>query len=153
MFSISFDREPIAYPYDDPDVPGAWGQITIGSYREGFLSTLAEWDKGAYRDQWLASLKAIANGESRAVLITEYIGPMSASHIVWWALFRDLQEIVYVQNQIFWYERVRGVFEIEKASKYLEDRRAVTDEGKRISEWQTDRMAIQQCISSWPPEA
>jgi hypothetical protein len=126
-FSIHFTGEPKA--------PSAIGHIKAGDLDEDFVSSLYEWKKETYEQQWLDSLNEFANGADRAVLITWYVNPKESDNLQWRALYRGEAGIVHVQNHLRWYKDFNREFIPVQASKFLCDRKTVTEEGPATSEW------------------
>ncbi|HEY1939274.1 MAG TPA: hypothetical protein VGJ33_15180 [Candidatus Angelobacter sp.] len=133
-FSISYRRVPLEYPYDDGHTAAARGEIVLGDFREGFLSNLGEWRQADYREQWRRSIHRLLAGEQKAVLITTFSSPTIATHLEWWALYRE-EDNVAVQNQLLFYDNIQGEFDVKCAVDFLNERRRVTEDGRPISEW------------------
>lgn len=133
-FSISFMDTPPEYPYDDPFAKAARGIIVLGGFREEFLASLHEWTEEDYRQQWQRSVRSLLGGEQKAVLITTFSSPTSASHLMWWALYRKAEEVL-VQNHLVFFKDIQGVFDVNRAVDFLREYRSHDEEGIRISEW------------------
>ncbi len=133
-FSIGFLDEPPSYPYDDPTSPEARGVLILGEDKEYFGSSLYQWSKRDYEEQWRHALKALLDGQNRAALITEYIGPESATHLEWWPMYVVGNEVL-IQDHLLFYDQLPDSFSITTAFSFLRDRRITDDEGKKISEW------------------
>jgi hypothetical protein len=86
-FSIGFLNEPPSYPYDDPATPEARGVLILGEAKEYFGSSLYQWSKKEYETQWRHAIRALLDGNDRAALITEYVGPQAATHLEWWPMY------------------------------------------------------------------
>jgi hypothetical protein len=86
-FSIEFLNEPPSYPYDDPATPEARGVLILGEAKEYFGSSLYQWSKKEYETQWRHAIRALLDGNDRAALITEYVGPQAATHLEWWPMY------------------------------------------------------------------
>jgi len=134
-FSICFTGEPDQYLGDDPSVPFAMGRIVAGELDEGFASTLYEWSKRDYEVHWLQSLERLINGDTKIVLMTQYLDPAESLNLEWWALYRGEGDVVYVQNHLRFCDQLGKGFSVAEASKFLEDRITVDEDGNRISEW------------------
>jgi len=133
-FSISFMDTPPEYPYDDPFAKAARGAIVLGGFREEFLASLGEWTEEGYRQQWKRSIRSLLDGERKAVLITTFSSPTSASHLEWWALYREGEKVL-VQNQLVFFKDIQGVFDVNRAVDALREHQSHGEEGTRISEW------------------
>ena len=111
------------------------GRIVAGELDEGFASTLYEWSKRDYEAHWLQSLERLINGDTKIVLMTQYLDPAESLNLVWWALYRGEGDMVYVQNHLQFCDQLGKGFSVAEASKFLEDRITVDEDGNRISEW------------------
>jgi hypothetical protein len=76
----------------------------------------------------------LLHGKDRAALITEYLGPEAATHLVWWPMYL-VGEKVFFQNQLLFYDQLPGPFFLKIAFSFLRNRRTTTEEGEPISEW------------------
>jgi hypothetical protein len=133
-FSISFINAPLEYPYEDASAKATRGLIVIGNFREEFLSNLREWTQAEYREQWSRSIRSLLEGERKAVLITTFSSPTIATHLEWWPLYRE-GENIFVQNHLLFYKDVDGEFDANRAVDFLMDRQTENEEGLPISEW------------------
>jgi hypothetical protein len=97
-------------------------------------SSLYQWSKKDYESQWRDAIKTLLNGQKRAALITEYVGPEAATHLEWWPMYVVGNE-VFIQNQLLFYDQLREPFSAQRAFSFLSDRCMTNEEGKRISEW------------------
>ena len=118
-FSICFTGEPDQYLGDDPSVPFAMGRIVAGELDEGFASTLYEWSKRDYEVHWLQSLERLINGDTKIVLMTQYLDPAESLNLEWWALYRGEGDVVYVQNHLRFCDQLGKGFSVAEASKFL----------------------------------
>lgn len=135
-FSIRFTGEPDQYLGDDPSVPFAMGRIVAGGLDEGFASTLYEWSKHDYEVQWFRSLEQLITGEVKVALITQYLNPAESPNLEWWALYRGEGDVVYVQNQLRFYDQLGSDFSVPQANNFVAERITVNEDGNRISEWE-----------------
>ena len=133
-FSISFLDAAPEYPYEDAFTKGARGLIVLAEYSEEFLASLGEWTHTQYREQWARSIQRLIEGDAKAVLITTFSSPDVASHLEWWALYREGED-VFAQNQLLLFDDLTGKFDVSRAVEYLRDRQTVNEEGLPISEW------------------
>ena len=107
--------------------------MVIGNWKESFLSSLYEWTKQDYERHWHAAITSLTQGADKAALITEYVGPKASSKLMWWPLYR-LENIVYVQNHLLFYDQLTEPFSLADADRFIRDRQTVNEDGKRISE-------------------
>jgi hypothetical protein len=133
MFSITFTDEPLAYPYDDTDVPAAPGRLVLEKSIEEFLANLHLWGKSDYESHWTRELKALLDGNPKVALVVSYNDPHPGSNMEIWRAYRE-GELVHFQNQILWYSTLPQPFEVSKISQYIPGRVVMTAEGNRISE-------------------
>ena len=134
-FSIGFTGAPNQFLHDDPKIPSAIGQIVAGDLNEEFVSSLYEWTKEDYFDQWTSSLRLFLAGADKATLITFYVNSKESSNLEWWALYRGEGGIVHVQNHLPWYENFDREFSVSEAESFLQDRVTVNEDGNRLLEW------------------
>ena len=133
-FEIGFTGDPDQYLDDNPNIPSAIGKIVAGELHEEFVSSLYEWNRGAYERQWKNSLANFVNGADRAVLISWYVNPEESSNLQWWALYRR-DDLVHVQSHLLWYRDLGGNFSVTDAHNYLSERQTTSENGVAISEW------------------
>ena len=133
-FSIAFQDEPLCYPYDDPATPAACGLLVLGDWKEEFLASLHQWSKEDYEKQWRHAINVLIHGTRKSALITEYISPEAASHLVWWPMHL-VGETVFFQNHLLFYDQLERPFFIEDALSFVRDRETMDEDGKRICEW------------------
>jgi hypothetical protein len=133
-FSISFMDAPPEHPYENRSTKAARGIIVLGDSTEEFLANLHEWTQAEYREQWRRSIRSLIAGQKRAVLITTFSSPTVASHLEWWALYREGEE-VFAQNQLLFFDGLEDEFDASRAVDFLRERQTENEEGLAISEW------------------
>jgi hypothetical protein len=134
-FSINFLDGPLEYPFDDSSVPAARGVIVLNDFHEEFLASLAIWSKHQYQKQWKQSLVEVLEGGGPAAMITEYFGSSeSASHLLWWPLYRQSDNI-YVHNNLLFFDQLPQPFDLENAAASIPPRIIQDEDGNLISEW------------------
>lgn len=126
MFSIKL------IPSKTPRTANA--EIIIDRHKEITEVPLQYWRREQYRQQWQSALDRIVSGQPTACLITGMYDPKSANFIMWWPMWRE-GEIVYIQNQILFMDKIRANFNENEPHQYIPKRATVTDEGEKISEW------------------
>jgi hypothetical protein len=132
-FSISFLDEPLIHVFDDPTTPAAVGRIMISDWDETFISSLHLWSKRDYEAQWRHAIASLLSGNEKAALIVEYLGP-EAKHLRWWPMYR-IEDTVYFQEQILFFDQLEEPFLLEKAFSFVGERKTISEDGQRISEW------------------
>jgi hypothetical protein len=100
-FSITFQDEPLCYPYDDPSTPAASGLLVFGEFQEGFLASLYQWSREDYERQWRQAIAALFHGMKKSALITEYLSPETASHLVWWPMYLVEDRVFFSKPSAF----------------------------------------------------
>jgi len=152
-FSIAFSEEPVCHPYDDRETPAATGSLIIGSARQGFLASLYEWSTKDYERQWRNALGRIIRGESKSALMTEYVSPVSATHLEWWPLYAA-GNTLFVQNQLLLYDQLPEPFNLENWHDFIGERSTVSEDGRPISEWRVDLSEVHVFFKSLktPPD-
>ncbi len=129
----------------------AVGEITIGDFRETFVSGLSLWAREQYELHWLKALERLAGGADRSALITDYVEPaahvISESYLVWWPLYRETDTIL-VQNQLLFFHQWSQPFSAACFWESVQNRRTVNEEGQKISEWGTTVQEIRAFLDS-----
>ncbi len=142
-FSIKFLEKPLIYPFDDAKTPAASGELTMGQSTEGFYSSLYQWSTQNYENQWSDAIRLLLGGAPKAALIVEYLSPDVASHLEWWAMYREA-DVVYLQHQLVFYKQLTKPFSINAPFASLRDRETINQQGRRISEWSVSLSEIEQ---------
>ena len=123
-------------PDEADEAPALWGRIQIGSFTEDFIAYLSDWTPEQYRRQWLEAAGRLVSGESKSAFVTMFVSPKNGGHFEWWPCYR-VGEIVYLQNQLRFYEQIASPFLIESLYEYVSDRKTISDDdGTPISEWE-----------------
>jgi hypothetical protein len=115
----------------------------MGESKERFCSSLFQWSKQQYEAQWQRAIHVLLNESSKAALIVEYISPNAASHLEWWAMYRE-GETVYLQDHLLFYTQLKEPFSLDAPFASLRDRETISAEGQPISEWSVSLSEIQQ---------
>ena len=149
-FSIQFLDQPLLYPFDDPETPGAAGLLVMGESKEGFCSSLYHWSKRQYESQWQRAFDVLLNESPKAALIIEYIRPDAASQLEWWDMYRE-GETVYLQNQVLFYAQLREPFSLDAPFASLRDRETISADGQPISEWSVALSEIKEFVRGSRP--
>ncbi len=137
-FSIDF------IDYKSPDKFLTRGQISIGDFSEEFECAIHYWDKERYINQWVEGCNKICK-DSKSALVTSMNDPEKANFIVWWIMYREDNNI-YVQNQFLFMEHLSSPFLEENLYSYIDDREIVNEDGREISEWQTNVFEMQEWL-------
>jgi CdiI N-terminal domain len=142
-FSIAFLDEPLVYPYDDVNTPGASGLLTMGNLKERFCSSLYHWSKRDYESQWRHAINVLLNESFKAALIVEYTGTDASSHLEWWPMYK-VGDAVYLQNQLLFYNQLPEPFSLDRPFIYLRNRETTDQAGRPISEWLVRLSEVEQ---------
>ena len=140
MFDISLTDEAVL----ESAVNAVYGKIVIGDYAETFIASLVCWSPEDYADHWARALRHIAEGHDCSALITNYVPPALGSYLVWWPIYRR-ESLVYIHNQMLFYERLKHRFEPSRPWDFVPPLRRTDGEGRRISEWKTSFFGVQKC--------
>lgn len=131
----------------EPGDSAVYGSIVIDDFQERFHASTTYWSKDDYVKQWVAALEDIT-GESKknsSALVASMYDPSHANFIVCWALYRE-GDAVFVQNRILMLNELTGEFDIKELGQYVGERKTITDDGDKISEWTTSVDALQECL-------
>jgi CdiI N-terminal domain len=131
---MAFLDEPLVYPCDDANTPGASGLLTMGNSKERFCSSLYHWSKRDYESQWRNAINVLLNESFKAALIVEYTGTDASSHLEWWPMYK-VGDTVYLQNQLLFYNQLPEPFSLQRPFIYLRNRETTDQAGLPISEW------------------
>lgn len=133
MFAIEFKSD--AAPHRQPSEPGSrYGQITLGDFRETFISVQTFWDAARYEVHWREALDRIVRDGRDSCLITSIAGPDKSHILFWWPLYRD-GDSVLVQNSILFLDDLPERFNPERPFRSVPVRTTVSEDGDPISEW------------------
>lgn len=111
----------------------ARGELTLGSAVEGFESDLGTWSMSAYEAQWRDALARLLSGAASAALLTSYRGPDAGYHFMW-PMWREGTQ-VHFQERLLLVDELSAGFDLERVYEYVGERRTLSEEGQRISEW------------------
>jgi len=118
----------------DPGVEAVYGQIRLGDFQESFVADVVLWKPSQYLQHWRSAVRRIVEGEERSALITSFLEPSLSRYLVWWPLYRDGQN-VRIQNQLRFFDQLRRPFSLERYWDSVDQRRQISDNGEKISEW------------------
>lgn len=120
----------------DEGEPLIWGTLQIGDFSERFVASLFEWSAERYRQQWAEAAQRLVDGDPKSAFVTSFLSPENAGHFEWWPCYK-VNEIVFVQNQLRFYEQLTSPFRIDALYDYISDRKIVSEDGSSsVSEWQ-----------------
>lgn len=125
------------------------GRIRIGAFVDSFECSLEFWKKNDYESQWRKAIKSVVNGSQKACLITSITDPKTANFLFWWPVYR-VDDLIVVQNQVFFLENCRSLFDLEAPEKLVPDRATANEEGARISEWSMSLTDAREWLKVWP---
>lgn len=131
-FHITFTDDPV----EAEEAPAAYGRIQINTFEEGFLSSLAYWNRSRYEAQWKDGIERILNGADTSCLIVNMVDPLQANFILWWILYREGND-VHFQNAVLFIDELEGTFDENTPYRHIPARRTRSEEGLPISEWVT----------------
>ena len=110
------------------------GEIVLNDYVERFEASSSFWKARDYEQQWSGGLARLRQGELKSCLITDMYDPSNASFIRWWPIFRSGEQIV-IQEQILFLDRLDSPFNPSDPYRFIGDRKSISDDGERVSEW------------------
>jgi hypothetical protein len=144
-FTIELLEGPV--PDLEPGDSAVYGNIAIDNFSERFYASTTYWSKGDYIKQWVDTIDKLIQGPSngKGVLVACMYDPLQANFVTGWVLYRDGNK-VSVQDEIIFLNELLEKFEIEKLDTYVGDRETVTEDGNKISEWETDLKALEECL-------
>jgi hypothetical protein len=119
---------------DNCDDMSLYGMIRIGSFQERFLASISYWTQADYEEHWKKALRRILDEADKSCLISSMHIPSKANYITWWPIYR-LNGIVAFQNQLLFFDRLAGPFDVTNPYSHIPPRQVVNDEAYPISEW------------------
>lgn len=115
----------------------ATGEIVIGDLKETFFAALHELSKRDYMRQWLSATRRLDEGCSRSAIITS-LAPCGGEVLgMWWPLYVREGGQIAVQNRLILRDVVGVGFTLEACYEHIGSYSPVTEDGERISEWNT----------------
>src|SRR5580658_2066531 len=97
---------------DEEESPMMYGGLQIGDFYENFMASLFEWTPEMYRQQWIDAAERLVNGESKSAFVTSFVPPTDSGNFWWWKCYR-VDETVYVQNQLRFYDQLASPFHLD----------------------------------------
>jgi hypothetical protein len=140
MFDICLTDEVLP----EPDSHAVYGTIQIEDYTETFAASLVRWTRAHYVRHWREACQRLIRGKE-SVLISSYEEPSWSEFLVWWPLYPD-GDMVYVRNELLIYAQLTEQFSIENPWASIRERKLVSDEGLKISEWNTTIQSIRDFL-------
>ena len=125
---------------DTDDIEAA--EITIGDFKEVFLSSVDYWHVTEYQKHWAETVEKILNGEcDKTALIVNMHDPKDANYLNCWPLYRE-GDTIYIHNQLLFISQIKE-FDIANLPEYVDARQTVNQDGDAISEWATSADELQ----------
>jgi hypothetical protein len=118
----------------DAGVTALYGKIHLGACAETFVSSLVCWGRVGYERQWDAAIQRLLAGAAVSALITSYVEPSMSNHLMWWPLYRE-GKVVYVQNQMLFFDQLNAQFSPDVSWESVRERKSTNVDGSKISEW------------------
>jgi hypothetical protein len=123
-----------------------YGRIQIEDYTETFVCSLVCWSAAQYENHWREACQRLIDGRQQSALISSYVEPSMSEFLVWWPLYSDGQ-VVHVRNELVEYSQLRKPFSDKDPWSSIRARKIATDEGAKISEWDTGIQSIQEFLT------
>jgi contact-dependent growth inhibition (CDI) system CdiI-like immunity protein len=130
VFDISFlGTEP---ELQEEEWYGLAGRVSLGDYRESFVSPLEVWSRDQYEAQWREAALRLVNGEERSAFFT-------SAFQSWWAMWRR-DDVIYVHEELLvpqHFATFGPAPDLTRAPyQLLGPYASVNEDGEAISEWQ-----------------
>lgn len=113
------------------------GQITVGRFRESFVSVLGYWDESKYQRHWHDAVQRLVSTGEDSCLIASIADPSKSEMLLWWPMYRDGERAI-VQNGILFYSELRDPFDPDDPFSSVPSRTMINEDGERVSEWSVD---------------
>jgi hypothetical protein len=122
----------------------------LGDHREEFASTLFEWTKSDYEEQWRYAITSLLQGKEKVALIVYFVSSVNSDNFEWWPMYR-LGDNVALQDHMLWYDQLAKPFLIEGQFEFVKNRQTLNEDGERISEWSVPLASIREfaVASGW----
>jgi hypothetical protein len=134
MFDIRLSAEVMREADNGNAFLGAWGTIQLGDFSERFVAALSAWSPEEYERQWQEAARRLARGEAKSAFVTSFVSPHADEYFEWWKCYR-VDQSVYIQNQLRFYDQLPAFFTRDALYDFVEDRKIFSD-GSQTSEWQ-----------------
>jgi hypothetical protein len=136
--STTFSIRLLPEPVSSTELVGkaSWGLITIGSFQERFIASLDYWNAADYARHWKQAIRRIIQFSPSSCLITSMYDPVTANYVYWWTMYR-INRTVFIQNQIFFLDKLSTPFNPNNPFTSIPERETVNEDGDEISEWST----------------
>ncbi|MCA8911279.1 MAG: hypothetical protein KDB82_06220 [Planctomycetes bacterium] len=110
--------------------------IRMGDFQERLLVNVSRWSREDYKRTWAQAVDLLRE-KDKSALITSYGGPPpESSGMRCWPLYRS-QDVVYVHEQLLFFEQLDTHFSEAHWWRSIPDRRVENEDGQKISEWCT----------------
>lgn len=133
---MAFDIRVVSERADEPADPVGRGRICIGSFEEEFEMVFEYWTPAQYKRQWREGVRRIVDNRPTSCLLTSIGDPTTANFFFWWPIYRVYDRIC-VQNQMLFLDDLEESFDLSDPYRSVRARETVSEDGSRISEWQT----------------
>jgi hypothetical protein len=110
------------------------GEIRLNDFVERLEVPVVFWSADQYEQQWEDGVNRLLSGALKSCLITAMYDPKAANFIVWWPMYRA-GDVVILQNQILFLDRLALPFDPLDPYRSIGDRITASEEGEAISEW------------------
>ncbi len=125
-------------------------EIRIGEFREVIRSGLDFFAEEQYVEQWKVELGSIVDGAEVAAIISDYRNPACPEFSELWVFYRDNTQL-NIQNILLVGELYRGSWcAIGEVSKLTPSRQVLSDDGEKISEWETTVFELAEFLKRCP---
>jgi hypothetical protein len=131
MFKIQFAELPKSLKSKN-----ALGRIDIDDFYEHFKIPLTYWKVEQYWKQWQSALESFVNGAEQSSLIHQMLDPEKRPFIFCWTFYR-VGGKVYIHENLLNPDNYQEIFKIEDINHIVGKRKTITEDGSKISEWET----------------
>ena len=120
------------------------GKIIIDDFSESLSCPIGYWNETDYIQHWKKSLSRLFNGHERSALFTTMYDPKTSNFYDMWCFYLK-EDVVYITNEIFFLNKIKGDFNIDDYYKYIDDLDKCEDD---CSIWIMDKNNILKYINS-----
>ncbi len=143
---MTFSIEVISEPEIWEGEKICYGQIIMDGDKETFHIPLSYWQVKDYKRQWAEGLKRIINQKEHTLLIQSMRDPKATTFILWWVLYYETDEDIYVQQELIRLSELKAPLDLNNPYIHIDTRITVTDEGHPVSEWKTNLNELKEFL-------
>ena len=136
---------------DENDDNYALAEICIEDFKEEFQIDVSCFSIEDYQLDWINELKKLISKKVQTILLLAWRFPGNIDCYRRGWIFYNINDEIFIQDRLFSNEFDDIKFDDYGKPLSLPTREALTDEGEKISEWQTSLNSIKNFVSTLKP--